>query len=159
MPFESKAQARWAFATKKKFAKDWAKKTDYKKIPEKKASAGNVLAFFEALLPKTAAEGDEFRTIKDYTGKDQKIPISLVGKPLIGDEFMDPTKMKQKEETRLTSAKRAGPQSINKELGRLAEETNMATAEGQEEVMDGVNLSKGSSTIGNKLNKQRMGKK
>lgn len=36
VPFKSKAQARWAFATKQKFAKRWAKKTKFKGLPAKK---------------------------------------------------------------------------------------------------------------------------
>ena len=36
MPFKSKTQSRWAFANKKKFAKKWAKITNYKKLPKKK---------------------------------------------------------------------------------------------------------------------------
>lgn len=35
MPFVSKAQMRWAFATKQKFAKDWAAMTNEKAIPER----------------------------------------------------------------------------------------------------------------------------
>lgn len=34
MPFRSKAQMRWAFATKQKFAKGWARKTaNPKRLP------------------------------------------------------------------------------------------------------------------------------
>lgn len=38
MPFKSKKQWRWAFANKKKWAKDWAKETkkSYKSLPSKK---------------------------------------------------------------------------------------------------------------------------
>jgi len=36
MPFKSKAQARWAFANKKKFAKKWAKITNFKSLPKRK---------------------------------------------------------------------------------------------------------------------------
>lgn len=35
MPFKSKQQSKWAFATDQPFAKEWAKKTDYSKIPKK----------------------------------------------------------------------------------------------------------------------------
>lgn len=35
MPFESKAQSRYMFSQHPKMAKEWAKKTDYSKIPEK----------------------------------------------------------------------------------------------------------------------------
>ena len=36
MPFKSKAQQRWAFANKKKFAKRWAKKTkNIKSLPKR----------------------------------------------------------------------------------------------------------------------------
>lgn len=38
MPFKSKSQERWAFATKQPFAKEWAGKTDQKKLPEKKSN-------------------------------------------------------------------------------------------------------------------------
>lgn len=34
MPFKSKQQEKWAFATKQPFAKDWAKQTDQKSLPE-----------------------------------------------------------------------------------------------------------------------------
>jgi hypothetical protein len=43
MPFDSKAQARWAFANKKKLAangmdvEEWAKATNFKKLPDKKS--------------------------------------------------------------------------------------------------------------------------
>jgi hypothetical protein len=33
MPFQSKAQQRWAFATKQPFAKEWAGMTDEKRLP------------------------------------------------------------------------------------------------------------------------------
>lgn len=33
MPFKSKKQEAWAFATKQPFAKEWAKKTDESKLP------------------------------------------------------------------------------------------------------------------------------
>ena len=33
-PFVSKKQARYAFATKQPWAKEWADKTDFKKLPE-----------------------------------------------------------------------------------------------------------------------------
>lgn len=33
MPFKSKAQQRWAFATRQPFAKDWARMTDEKALP------------------------------------------------------------------------------------------------------------------------------
>ena len=33
MPFVSKAQQRWAFATKQPFAKEWAAITDEKRLP------------------------------------------------------------------------------------------------------------------------------
>lgn len=36
MPFKSKAQERWAFATKQPFAKKWAKKTNQKSLPTRK---------------------------------------------------------------------------------------------------------------------------
>jgi len=36
MPFESKKQARFAFGTDQPWAEEWAKKTDFKKLPEKK---------------------------------------------------------------------------------------------------------------------------
>ncbi len=37
MPYVSKAQMRWAFATKQSFAKEWADKTkDPSKLPEHK---------------------------------------------------------------------------------------------------------------------------
>lgn len=44
MPFKSKAQEKWAFATKQPFAKEWAKMTDQKKLkarakPDPKPSA------------------------------------------------------------------------------------------------------------------------
>jgi hypothetical protein len=35
MPFKSKQQERWAFATHQAFAKDWARQTDYKSLPKK----------------------------------------------------------------------------------------------------------------------------
>lgn len=35
MPFKSKAQQRFAFGTKQPWAKKWAKKTNFKKLPEK----------------------------------------------------------------------------------------------------------------------------
>lgn len=38
MPFKSKAQERWAFATNQTFAKEWADKTpNFARLPEKKA--------------------------------------------------------------------------------------------------------------------------
>ena len=36
MPFKSKKQEKWAFATHQKFAKKWANKTNYSKLPDKK---------------------------------------------------------------------------------------------------------------------------
>ena len=36
MPFESKKQSAWAFATGQPWAKEWADKTDYKRLPKKK---------------------------------------------------------------------------------------------------------------------------
>jgi hypothetical protein len=33
MPFQSKKQQRWAFATGQPWAKEWADKTDFKKLP------------------------------------------------------------------------------------------------------------------------------
>lgn len=39
MPFQSKQQMRWAFATKQPFAKRWAKMTDTKALPKYKAAA------------------------------------------------------------------------------------------------------------------------
>ena len=33
MPFVSRAQQRWAFATKQPFAKEWAEMTDESKLP------------------------------------------------------------------------------------------------------------------------------
>ncbi len=35
MPFKSKAQEKWAFATKQPFAKEWADKTNQKSLPKK----------------------------------------------------------------------------------------------------------------------------
>lgn len=35
MPFVSKKQARFAFGTKQPWAKEWADKTDFSKLPEK----------------------------------------------------------------------------------------------------------------------------
>lgn len=35
MPFQSKAQARWMFSNKPEMAKEWASKTDFKKLPMK----------------------------------------------------------------------------------------------------------------------------
>ena len=35
MPFKSEQQSKWAFATNQPFAKEYAGKTDYNKIPEK----------------------------------------------------------------------------------------------------------------------------
>ena len=35
MPFQSKAQEAWAFATHQKFAKDWASITDQKSLPKR----------------------------------------------------------------------------------------------------------------------------
>jgi hypothetical protein len=35
MPFQSKAQMRWAFATRQPFAKEWADMTDETKLPER----------------------------------------------------------------------------------------------------------------------------
>ena len=35
MPFKSEDQSKWAFANNKSFAPEWAKKTDYSKIPKK----------------------------------------------------------------------------------------------------------------------------
>jgi hypothetical protein len=40
MPFKSKAQHRWAFATKQPFARRWAKKGVYKGLPAKKGRKG-----------------------------------------------------------------------------------------------------------------------
>jgi hypothetical protein len=39
MPFDSKKQQRWAFATKQPFAKRWAKETDFPELPERKRKA------------------------------------------------------------------------------------------------------------------------
>ena len=36
MPFKSKAQEKWAFATKQPFAKKWAKMTVQKGLPKRK---------------------------------------------------------------------------------------------------------------------------
>lgn len=33
MPFQSKAQQRWAFSTHQKFAKEWAQMTNEKSLP------------------------------------------------------------------------------------------------------------------------------
>ena len=33
MPFQSRAQQRWAFATKQPFAEEWAQMTDERKLP------------------------------------------------------------------------------------------------------------------------------
>lgn len=35
MPFASEQQSKWAFATNKPWAKEWADKTDYKNLPKK----------------------------------------------------------------------------------------------------------------------------
>ena len=35
MPFKSKAQQKWAFANKKKFAKRWARMTNFKSLPKR----------------------------------------------------------------------------------------------------------------------------
>lgn len=35
VPFKSEQQQKWAFATKQPFAKEWAKKTDQKSLPQK----------------------------------------------------------------------------------------------------------------------------
>jgi len=35
MPFKSRAQQRWAFATKQPFAREWAHKTDFEDLPDK----------------------------------------------------------------------------------------------------------------------------
>lgn len=35
MPFESKAQQRWAFENKPEMAKKWAKVTDFSHLPER----------------------------------------------------------------------------------------------------------------------------
>ena len=35
MPFRSKAQQRWAFANRKRFAKRWAHKTTFKGLPKR----------------------------------------------------------------------------------------------------------------------------
>jgi len=35
MPFKSKKQEKWAFATKQPFAKKWAKVTNQKSLPKK----------------------------------------------------------------------------------------------------------------------------
>lgn len=40
VPFKSKAQEKWAFATKQKFAKEWADKTDQKKLPARAKKKG-----------------------------------------------------------------------------------------------------------------------
>lgn len=34
-PFKSKAQAKWMFSNKPKMAKEWASKTNFKKLPNK----------------------------------------------------------------------------------------------------------------------------
>ena len=34
MPFKSKAQEKWAWANKKPWAKEWADKTDFSKLPD-----------------------------------------------------------------------------------------------------------------------------
>jgi len=39
MPFESKAQQRWAYATGQDFAKEWSDKTDFSSLPEKKTDS------------------------------------------------------------------------------------------------------------------------
>lgn len=44
MPFKSKAQSRWAFATDQPFAEEFAKKTNYGKLPEKKKNKENKYA-------------------------------------------------------------------------------------------------------------------
>jgi hypothetical protein len=36
MPFQSKAQQRWMFANHPDMAKEWAEKTDFSKLPDKK---------------------------------------------------------------------------------------------------------------------------
>jgi hypothetical protein len=36
MPFQSKQQAKFAFATKQSWAKEWADKTNFSKLPKKK---------------------------------------------------------------------------------------------------------------------------
>lgn len=38
MPFKSKAQEKWAFATKQPFAKKWSKMTNQKSLPKRKKS-------------------------------------------------------------------------------------------------------------------------
>jgi hypothetical protein len=35
MPFKSKRQQRWMFVNEPEMAKEWASKTDFKKLPEK----------------------------------------------------------------------------------------------------------------------------
>ena len=35
MPFKSRAQEKWAFATKQKFAKKWADMSEGKKLPKR----------------------------------------------------------------------------------------------------------------------------
>ena len=43
MPFVSKKQAKFAFGTKQPWAKEWAEKTDFSKIPDKKKKKKSIL--------------------------------------------------------------------------------------------------------------------
>ncbi|MDR1923177.1 MAG: hypothetical protein LBQ66_02290 [Planctomycetaceae bacterium] len=64
MPFQSKAQQRWMFATRPEMAKEWAEQTDFAELPEKlpeklpvkKKKKKQKLASFEQLLRFRAVE-------------------------------------------------------------------------------------------------------
>lgn len=58
MPFSSKSQQRWMFATHPEMAKRWAAHTpNMKKLPEKKTDEHKKKAFVLGLLLKCASEG------------------------------------------------------------------------------------------------------
>jgi hypothetical protein len=77
-PFQSKSQQRYLFKFKPKIAKEFAKKTDFSKLPEKKkekadtscaASSASGPALFKEDIPRAIHTGDVFENnkIKSYT--------------------------------------------------------------------------------------------
>ena len=52
MPFLSKKQSKWAFANGEPWATEWANKTDYSKLPEKKSKNTKV----RSVVQKKAAK-------------------------------------------------------------------------------------------------------
>ncbi len=97
MPFKSKVQQKWAFATHQPFAKDWAAVTNEKALPERKGKMAKKKNWIKkainpkhkgALKKKAKAAGQstaqfiaQHKNDSGQTGAQARLAVILMGMP------------------------------------------------------------------------------